>query len=767
MDDDRARLPSREEIRRFVEESPGRVGKREIARAFGISGGDRIALKRLLAEMAEEGEIARRGKRLRSPGRLPKVFVLALTGRDEDGELIGEPVDWDADEDGPPPTVLIAEGPKRPGQPPAGVGDRALVRLVDREAAEGDGEAAPLPLAKVVKVIDRKPPTALAVVRRTPFGARLLPVEKKQREIEIDHHALGDAEDGELVRVEVRRIGRYKETARILDRVGPVNSERAVSMIAIEAHGIPHVFPNPVLAEAEAAAPFRLEGGKAEDWRDVPFVTIDPPDAKDHDDAVFARPDEDPNNAGGHVVFVAIADVARYVRPGSALDREALHRGNSVYFPDRVVPMLPERISNDLCSLRPHALRPALAVAMTFGKDGRKRRHAFHRIAMRSAARLSYAQAQAAIDGAPDETTAPLMEGVLAPLWEAWRCVNRGREAREPLELDIPERKIVVGPDGAVEAVKTPERLDAHRLIEEFMIQANVSAAETCEKAKIPLIYRVHDAPSPEKLLGLSEFLASLDIRLPKTGNLRPAQFNRILERLAETEHAQVASEVVLRSQAQAEYDPLNIGHFGLNLKRYAHFTSPIRRYADLVVHRALIRAGSLGKDGLTDGEIEALEKTAVAISATERRAMAAERSTVDRLVAMWMADHVGATFAGRIGGVTRAGLFVTLAETGADGFVPISTLGNDYYTHVEEAHALVGEATGETFRLGDPVTVKIVEAAPFQGALRFEVVDHEATAGPPAGRRPRARSGRARGRPAKADRGRPKAARKGRKAAR
>ena len=507
------------------------------------------------------------------------------------------------------------------------------------------------------------------------------------------------------------------------EKLGSLATERAVSLIAIHAHSIPHVFPAAATAEAEAAKPARLAG--REDWRELPLITIDPADAKDHDDAVHAAADPDPGNPGGFVISVAIADVAHYVRPGSALDREALVRGNSVYFPDRVVPMLPERISNDLCSLRPGEDRAALAVRIVVGADGRKRAHSFHRVLMRSAAKLSYVQAQAAIDGWPDDTTGPLLASILQPLYSAYRALKRARDDRAPLDLDLPERKIVLTAHNTVDRVMTPERLDAHRLIEEFMILANVAAAETLEKARVPLIYRVHDEPDPERVNALREFLQSLDISLPKAGALRAEQFNRILQRVKGHDVEKLVNEVVLRTQAQAEYAAENYGHFGLNLRRYAHFTSPIRRYADLIVHRGLIRALKLGDGALPEHhDVPALSEIGAQISAAERRAMKAERETFDRLLAHFLADRIGATFEGRISGATRAGLFVKLDDTGADGFIPARTIGGEeYFRYHEDRHALIGDRSGETHRLGDRVTVRLVEAAPVAGALRFELL--------------------------------------------
>jgi ribonuclease R len=708
-------LPSRDELLAFIRERSGNVGTREIARAFGAKNADRAELKRMLRDLTEGGHIEQRRKKLHRPGILPPVVLADVTGRDSDGELLARPTEWDEDAHGAAPVIRIASQRRaRPGEV-AGVGDRALLR-VERDGEETNG--------RVIKLIDRAKHRVLGIFRGLPDGGgRLVPIDKKQlgRELAIPRERTAGAADGDLVAVEVARQGRLGlPAASVVERLGSLKSEKAVSLIAIHAHGIPHTFSHSLMGEADAAQPATLES--REDWRHVPFVTIDPPDAKDHDDAVHATPDPDPRNQGGHIVSVAIADVAHYVRPGSALDRAALERGNSVYFPDRVVPMLPERISNDLCSLRPLEDRPALAVRMIIGADGRKRSHTFHRIMIRSAARLHYEQAQLAVSGRTDEITEPLVEKILEPLYAAYRAVLHARNERGPLDLELPERKILLKSDGTVDRIIIPQRLESHRLIEEFMILANVAAAETCERVRVPLIYRVHDEPSPEKLTALREFLATLDISLPKSGALRPDAFNGILQRVKGREVERLVNEVVLRSQAQAEYSPENFGHFGLNLRRYAHFTSPIRRYADLVVHRALIRAQKLGPDGLPEAtEPRALAEVAANISATERRAMKAERETADRLIAHFLADRVGATFDGHISGVTRAGLFVELDETGADGLIPARLIGDEYFHFDEKGRAFTGRSA--TYRLGDPVTVELVEAAPVAGALRFRLV--------------------------------------------
>jgi ribonuclease R len=717
-----AALPSKDELLAFIKERSGEVGTREIARAFGLKNAARADLKRMLRDLSNEGHVDRHRKKLHRPGTLPPVTLADVTGRDADGELIAVPTEWDEEAHGAPPKIRIPT-PRRakPGET-AGVGDRVLVRIEET----GDDEDGIKHSGRVIKILDRARHRVLGIFRKLPSGGgRLVPVDKKAlgRELTIPPHAAGDAEDGELVAADVQKNVRYGlPHAHIKERLGSVKNEKAVSLIAIHAHGIPNVFSRETLAEAEAAKPATLSG--REDWRKIPLVTIDPIDAKDHDDAVFAEPDPDPGNKGGHLAYVAIADVAHYVKPGSPLDREALERGNSVYFPDRVVPMLPERISNDLCSLKPNVDRPALALRMVIGADGRKRSHSFHRVLMRSAAKLHYAQAQDAHDGRTDDVTDPIKNGIIDPLYAAYRTIKKARDERGPLDLDLPERKIILKDDGTLDRVISPERLDAHRLIEEFMILANVAAAETLERASTPLIYRVHDEPAREKIEALREFLQTLEISIPKGGVLKPDQFNIVLARVKGRDVETLVNEVILRSQAQAEYASENYGHFGLSLRRYAHFTSPIRRYADLIVHRALIRALKLGDGGLpTEADIASLGEISARISGSERRAMAAERETVDRLIAHFLADRIGATFEGRIGGVTRAGLFVKLDGTGADGFIPARTIGNEYFQYREEEHALVGRSSGETYRLGDRVTVKLVEAIPVAGALRFELL--------------------------------------------
>jgi ribonuclease R len=696
----------------LLAENPG-VTKRDLARLTGLKGSDRIHLKKLLKELEREGAISGRARRgFTKHGELPEMTVIEVTGTDADGELLARPLNWEAEEE--PPAIHVM--PPREGVALA-QGNRVLARLEKR------GESYE---AKMVRRLEEQagPERILGVLRETPHGFRVMPVERKARgEYALDKRDANGAKNNELVLCDPLggRLAGFPRV-RVVERIGSMDSPRTISLIAIHAHGIPTVFPQAALDQARTARPLSNEELKARtDLRSIPLVTIDPEDARDHDDAVWAGPRE----GGGHEVLVAIADVAHYVTPGSALDKEALKRGNSAYFPDRVVPMLPEELSADLCSLKEGVDRPCLAVRMVFDAEGRKQSHVFIRGVMRSAARLTYARAQKAFNGHPDADMNSTVRKTLADLWAAYKTLTIAREKRSPLDLDLPERRIVLGADGKVASIAYRERLESMKLIEECMVLANVAAAEVLEKAKTPLIYRIHDTPSKEKLFAFSDFLRTLSIPFAKGQVVQPGTFNRILSAARGTPHEAVMNDVVLRSQAQAIYDARNIGHFGLNLAKYAHFTSPIRRYADLIVHRALIRGLDLaGGDGLTDREIRQLPQIAEGISMTERRAMAAERDSTDRYVAAYMEAHVGATFEARITGVTKFGLFVRLRESGAEGLLPARNLGLEYFRFDERRQAMIGERSGISYGLGDTLSVKLVEAAPVTGGLRFELTE-------------------------------------------
>ncbi|PWE16474.1 ribonuclease R [Marinicauda salina] len=707
---------TREALIEAIKLGDGRFSKRELARALSLKGDQRVALKQALKDLETEGVITRTPEKAYAlAGRLPKVTVLEVVDRDVDGELLCSPTKQKYA--GPPIRLAPGEGEGARGSAAVGIGDRLLARLARLD--DGSYEA------RIIKRLGQSAHRILCVLRKPgdERTARLSPVDRRSKyELVPARGETRKAEDGDLVIARLSHERRHGLKIAVIEEVvGSADSPRAGSIIALEEHGVPTGFADAELKQAEQARPAKL--GKRVDLRDTPLITIDPEDARDHDDAVWAAPDDDPKNAGGWIVIVAIADVAAYVTPDSPLDRGALKRGVSVYLPDRVVPMLPERLSNDLCSLREGEERPCLAARMVFDKQGNKRGHTFLRGWMRSAAKLSYTEAQAAIDGKGTGKAETLKKAVLEPLWGAYAALKAARDRREPLEIDSPERKIRIAEDGSVTGVEVKQRFDAHKLIEEMMIQANVAAAEALEAKRTPLIYRVHDDPSAEKIDSLAEFLPNVGLKWAKGERPTPKRFNRLLESARGTDHYETVNEVVLRSQSQAIYDTDNLGHFGLNLDRYAHFTSPIRRYADLTVHRALIRAYGLGDDGQTNEERSALQQIAEDTTANERRAMAAERDAVDRFIAGYLADRVGGEFAGRITGVTRFGAFVRLHETGADGLCPISQLGDEYFRHEEHAHALVGERTGGVYRLGMAVTVKLREATPVTGGLLFDIL--------------------------------------------
>ena len=733
------RIPSKQDILDWIAANPGLTSKRDIAKAFGIKGAARIELKQVLKQLEAEGHIEKRRRSYRDPDRLPPVSVLQVKAPNGEGDLFARPLEWHGE--GVEPIVLVVP---RASDPALGEGDRILARLTPVQEADHNYEA------RLIRRIGTNPRKVLGVFRKTAEGGRILPIDKAATSewtvAEPDRHG---ARDGELVEAEQAgprgRMGLPR--ARVITRLGDPGAPRAVSLIAIHQHGIPDDFPDDAIAEADRAKPLGLKGRA--DLRDMALVTIDPSDARDHDDACFAHPDDDPNNPGGHVIWVAIADVAAYVTPGSALDRAARQRGNSTYFPDRVVPMLPDRLSGDLCSLHEGVPRPCIAVRMQIDAKGRKLGHRFLRGLMRSAASLSYEEVQAAIDGRPNDRTKPLLDPVLRPLHAAWRALMTARGERQPLDLDLPERRIELGEDGKVRSVRFRDRLDAHRLIEEFMILANVAAAETLIAKRSPLLFRVHEEPAPEKLEALRETAAAAGYTLAKGQVLQTRHLNALLNAAAGSDDAELINLSTLRSMTQAYYSPENYGHFGLALANYAHFTSPIRRYADLIVHRALITAHGWGKDGLSPEDIDRLEATAEHISGTERRSMLAERDTTDRYLAAYLSERVGNEFTGRISGIARFGAFVKLDETGADGLIPVRTLGREFFHFDRETGTLMGADTGLTIAIGQRVTVRLTEAVPVTGGLELELLSIEDKTLPrapsPAGRSPRRKPAQAR----------------------
>jgi ribonuclease R len=753
-------LPSRKQILDFIATSDVPAGKREIARAFGIRGDAKIQLKKLLNDMSDEGLIeSGRGRAFNKMGGVPRVTVLRIVEADDSGSVYGQPEHWEADT--PAPKLRVIEKERRGA---LGIGDRILARTEER------GEKF---VAHPLKKLAKKQELVLGVLRQEGARFWLTPVEKKERR-ELPISDVADGEAGDLVLCEVSgRGGRI--SARVDAVLGDPFAPRSFSLIAIHKYELPHEFRDAAIEEAKRVAKQPLDRGDSprsgtvptprEDLTHLPIVAIDPADARDHDDAIWAARDDDPDNAGGWKAIVAIADVSFYVRPGGELDKAARARGNSVYFPDRVVPMLPEELSADICSLKEGADRAAMVCHLIIARDGTLKSWRFTRAKIRVAANIAYEDAQAAIDASEEErvdVSSPvcfmpevegpvpnaLVESALKPLWGCWRALLAARNKREPLELDLPERQVVLDEKGRIESVAPRERLDAHRLVEDFMIAANVAAARALEAKRAPVMYRVHEPPSREKLEALKDYLETFGIPFTLGQVIKPATFNRILERVGESDFRPEIMEQLLRTQMQARYAPDRLGHFGLALATYAHFTSPIRRYADLLVHRALVTAYKLGEGGLPPGDVEKFEEIGEQISRLERRAMEAERETVDRYVAAFLADQRGQVVMCRITGVQPFGFFATVVDFGGDGLVPVSTIGDEYFRYDEKAQQLVGEESGTTYRLGQKLKLRIAEADPVSGSLRFELPERQGGSRPAPERRDRLRTSGRRGRP-------------------
>ncbi len=693
----------------YIQASPTPLTKREIANAFHVKGGEnRIILKRILKDLEVDGVVSKQpGGGYCVPDGLPGVCVVEVTGISVDGEIHARPTEWKSELQGEAPLIEIMPDKKHYAK--LKEGSRALVRLhkVSAELYE----------ANIIKPLDSEQGRVLGLVGYNKHGPILTPTDKKARyDFAINPGDMNGAKEGDLAVGEIQSSrGLKQKKVQIVEVIGKKGDPKAISIISMHEAGLSEEWPEAVLKDAEGLKVPDLKG--REDLRDIPLVTVDGADARDFDDAVFAEKQDD----GGFHLIVAIADVANYVRHGSTLDDEAVRRGNSTYFPDRVVPMLPEALSNDLCSLRPNEPRACLAVHMWIDEHGQLKKYKFVRGLMRSAARLTYEQVQAAQDGMTDDLTGPLMSGVIKPLYEAYDVLDSARLKRGALDLDLPEKQIMINDKNEMTGVQIRKRLDAHKLIEEFMILANVAAASALEDKRepkrFPCVYRIHDQPSSEKLDSVREFIESFGLSLPKGTVSQPSQINGILRQAAKLPYSHLISMVILRSQSQAVYSAQNIGHFGLALAKYGHFTSPIRRYADLLVHRSLISAYGLGPGGISKAEIARIDELCEHISTTERNSMVAERSATDRFTAAYLSEQIGAEFTGKISGVTRFGLFVNLDESGADGLVPMKSMANDFYIHDEEQHALIGRKSRRVFRLGAPVTVSLKEADGLTGS--------------------------------------------------
>lgn len=621
--------------------------------------------------------------------RLPEICVLVVNSLTSDGELLATPLEWKSNKN--PPHISVLESGRGKA---AAIGDRILVKL--REARQHFYQAS------VIRVLESELSRHVTgVFMPTLDGGIIEPISRKMKEsFMVSATDTNGALQGELVSGEtiVGMPSLGMSYAKITERLGRVDSPRAASLIASAIHSLPSVFSAEAIAESEAA-PLPILTKDRTDLRDIPLVTIDGEDARDFDDAVFAEKDGD----GFHII-VAIAEVAFYVRESSALDKTAFERGNSVYFPDRVIPMLPERLSNGLCSLVPNEDRYCLAVHIWIDSTGGIKKYEFVRGIMRSVARLTYEQVEVVASH----------ELLIKNLMAAYAALAYERDNRGALDLDLPEYKIHFDAAGNVADIATKTRLESHRLIECFMIAANVAAADFLLKHKMAGIYRVHEAPSEEKLEDLRSLLLASDYRLQK-GAITAKHFNRVLKASAEDPRRPMIHTAVLRSQMQAFYCAENLGHFGLSLQKYCHFTSPIRRYSDLVVHRSIVKILNNEKNTTPN-----LADTALHISETERRAMLAERDAADRYKVSFMARKIGEVFSGVIGGLNEYGLFVSLNDTGVTGFVPVRNLGRDFFTFDKKNSFFRGRSSGAIFALGANITIRVQEANSMTGSLIF-----------------------------------------------
>ena len=710
-----AGLPTKQDLLLWLKDNPNKASKREIAKAFGITGSYKIGLKKLILDLENERKAPSKSNSESFISVIPSTVICIVKGPDKDGDIFLDLLDWSEGEE--IPKIFYFE---RSGSIPVSVGDRILCELTKVEGKDYHYEA---------KLIRRIPKTnnsskIVGVFRVSSSGGTLEALSKRLNTIwTIPRNAVNGSVDGDIVEAEQTspksRFGMPK--ARVISILGKTDDSKAISLIAIHEHSIVNEFSKETLSEAVNSAPVTLVD--RDDLRHIPFVTIDPADARDHDDACYVELDLDVENKGGFIVWIAIADVAHYVQPNSLLDGEARNRGNSTYFPDRVVPMLPEILSADLCSLHEGEDRPCLALKMILDSDGKKTSQQFFRGLMRSRGSLVYREVQEAIDGNPSKKIQPILESILKPLYKCYEVLQNTTKERGPLILDLPERKILLDDSGKVASIEFLDRLDAHKVVEELMILANVAAAEELFNNKSYFLYRIHEEPEKEKVNTLREIVKSCGLSFSKGQVLKTHHLNSLLCNAKETEYSELVSMSILRSMPQAYYGAQPIGHFGLALRRYTHFTSPIRRYADLVTHRAIIETINRGQNPLYEFDPVELEAIGESISICERKSMLAERDTVDRYLAAFFSDRLGLEVLGTISGVARFGIFVKIDGSGADGLVPVSTIGNEYFRYNQDKQVLVAERTGLVLGLGKRVLVRLVETNALTGGLTLQLI--------------------------------------------
>ena len=708
------KIPSRDEILAAMEKAGKPLTLEALAPGFGIrTEQHRRALEARMRAMVRDGQLLRnRADEFCLTGHLDVVTGKVLAHRDGFGFL--------RPDDGSDDLYLAAREMQLLWD-----GDRIAARATDTpRGREGH----------VVEILARGKTRIVGHFRRERGIDFVLESGESRTEVLIARGEAHGAKPGDIVNVEVLEYPSKRNHAigRVLEVVGRKDQSGIDTDVAILAHGIPNEWPAEALAEARtwsAEVPEKAKEGR-EDLRSVPLVTIDGADAKDFDDAVFCEPQGD-----GWRLLVAIADVSYYVRPDSPLDREARGRGTSVYFPDRVVPMLPEELSNGLCSLKPDVDRLCLVCEMQVSRSGEVTRSRFYDAVMRSAARLTYTDAAAMLVAArprgPHAELKPALQHLNA-VYEAFASVRKQRGA---IDFDLPEAKIELDERGQVKSVRAVERLVTHKIIEECMIAANVEAAKRIHKGKIPGLYRVHEGPDEGKLEELVLFLRTFGHKLTPS-KVSPKEINRILASVSGKPEEELVETVVLRSMMQARYQPGNVGHFGLALGAYAHFTSPIRRYPDLLVHRAIKWLNDKRSAKGFRYALPEMEQLGEHCSRTERRADEATREVAERLKCVYLKERVGETFDVVISSVVAFGLFVRLAEIQADGLVHVTALPRDYYHRDPTGTTLKGERSGREYRLTESIKVRLAGVNVEERKIDFVPVENDGQAAEP--RRPR-----------------------------
>lgn len=699
-------IPSREFILEYLADRGKPATQLQLQDELDLkSSEEREALRRRLIAMSRDGQLLRNRKGAFGPLESMELIAGRVIGH-KDG--FGFVVPDTGDEDlflSPRQMRLVFTG------------DRVLTRV---SSVDGRGRRE----ASIIEVLEHNTQQLVGRFHSESGTAFVEPANQRiTQDILIPPDAKNGAENGQMVVVAItdQPTSHARPLGKIIEVLGDHMAPGMEISVAIRNHDLPVEWPEDTLLEASRYAPTVTEDaidGRL-DLRHLPFVTIDGDDAKDFDDAVYCEPRE----KGGWMLYVAIADVSYYVKQQSALDKEAEKRGNSVYFPGRVIPMLPETLSNNLCSLIPDADRLAMVCEMTIHPTGRIMKYEFSEAVFRSHARLTYNQVHAMMEKNDKRMRERFSARVtqLEHLYELFRVLQKARKARGAIDFDLPETKIVFGKDRKIEKIIPYERFESHRVIEECMLCANICAAKFLEKHKQPGLYRVHQGPTEEKLENLRKFLTEIGLGIPAHRNPVPADYAHILRVVQDRPDAHMIQTMLLRSMSQAIYSPDNRGHFGLAYEAYAHFTSPIRRYPDLLVHRGIKQILRHKKPSTDEA---ALVRAGEHCSMTERRADDATNEVTDWLKCEFMMDKVGQEFDGIVSGATSFGIFVELSDIYVEGLVHISTLPDDYYQFDPVKHVLTGERAGRRFTMGDPVKIRVARVDLDQCEIDFVLAE-------------------------------------------